>query len=100
MKRIKRFVALLVIAAMLLSFAGICLLSAYPTHTHDNHSSHCVLCAVASNAENLIQSLHALTTLFVLVLGLICIGRLRVLQKAPQPRCVVTPVTLKTKLSW
>ncbi len=100
MRKGRKLVALLIIAAILLSFASVCLLSAYPNHTHADHASHCVLCAIASNADHLIRSVQALTTLFVLGLGLVCLGVLRARQKGPRPRRVMTPVTLKTKLSW
>jgi len=100
MKHKKRLLALLLVATLLLSFASVCLLAAYPSHTHAPHASHCVLCAIASNAGNLIRSLHALAALFWLSLGLICLGILRRRRITLRPRHVVTPVTLKTKLSW
>ena len=38
--------------------------------------------------------------LFVLILGLVCLGLLRALRREAESRQVVTPVTLKIKLSW
>ena len=100
MQKTRKLVALLVVLSILLSFGCVCLLYAYPTHTHDGHMTHCVLCSIASNVGNLIQSAQALASLFVLVLGLVCLGVLRALQRGAEIRHVVTPVTLKTKLSW
>ena len=100
MKKARTCVALLLVAAIVLSFACVCSLYAYPTHTHDNHSSHCVLCAVAERVGNLLHTADALGTLFVLLLGFVCLAVFLPPRVAGKPRHVVTPVTLKTKLSW
>ena len=100
MRKVRRLVALLVVVSILLSFGCVCLLYAYPAHTHTGHGAHCVLCTIAANVGNLIQTTQALTTLFVLILGLVCLGLLRALRREAESRQVVTPVTLKIKLSW
>ena len=100
-KRAKQCVVLLLVAAILLSFACVLSLSAFPGHTHTGHSpAHCTLCAVAANAGSLLQTADALGSVFVLLLGLICLGVLFARFTAGKPRHVVTPVTLKIKLSW
>ena len=100
MKKARTCVALLLVAAIVLSFACVCSLYAYPTHTHDGHSSHCVLCAVAERVGNLLHAADALGTLFVLLAGLVCLAVFLSPRVVEKPRRVVTPVTLKTKLSW
>ena len=101
MKKARMCVALLLVAAIVLSFACVLSLTAYPSHTHTGHDpAHCTLCTVAANAGSLLQTADALGWVFVLLLGLICLGVLFTRFPAGKPRHVVTPVTLKTKLSW
>ena len=100
MRTLKKCVALLIIAAILCSFGCTFALYAYPGHTHTGHDTHCVLCTVAANISTLLQSADALATLFVLILGLVCLGVLCTLLYRRKPRHAQTPVTLKTKLSW
>ena len=101
MKKAKKAVALLLVAAIILSFVCVLSLSVYPSHTHTGHDpAHCTLCAVAANAGNLLQAADALGSFFVLLLGVVCLGVLLPRFLAGKPRHVVTPVTLKTKLSW
>ena len=100
MKKARTCVALLLVAAIVLSFACVCSLYAYPTHTHDGHSSHCVLCTVAERVGNLLHAADALGTLFVLLLGFVCLVVFLPPRAEGKPRRVVTPVTLKIKLSW
>lgn len=100
MRTLKKCVALLIVAAILCSFGCTFALYAYPGHTHADHDTHCVLCTVAANISSLLQSADALATLFVLILGLVCLGVLCALRPHGKLRHAQTPVTLKTKLSW
>lgn len=100
MKQGKKWLALLLVAAMLCAFVGVCALSVSPGHTHNEPDAHCVVCIAVMRAGSLLRAAHALTAAFVLLLSLVLLGVLCSLHKTRRVLRPVTPVTLKTKLSW